>query len=183
MSVAYQLNAKSSNAEDIDKYREVNDFADDNKLCFVCHGESKYQLTDESTGRVITRVLCQDRVIHREDYYQSNHKSFACLDCHSYDYEVFPHSLEGRLEEPYACIDCHGYDEDYAHFQFEEIEVEYLQSIHHEANPEEFSCWKCHNPHTYHISVRNTENLESTIAYDNAICLSCQLECISHSEL
>jgi len=159
--------------EIIEPFREINDFVDDNELCFKCHCESRYQLKDDITGRVITRFMCENRVIHREDYYQSNHKSFACLDCHSYDYELFPHPLEGRLEEPYACMDCHGYDEDFAHFKFEEIEEEYIQSTHFTANPEEFNCWKCHNPHTYHISIRDTENLESTIAYDNAICLSC----------
>jgi hypothetical protein len=38
---------------------------------------------------------------------------------------------------------------------------------------EGFTCWKCHNPHTYQISIRNTENLTKTIAYDNSICLNC----------
>jgi hypothetical protein len=176
LDVQSQIHGQSNDTlctSQIEQYRSVNDFVDDNEACFACHCEARYQLKDELSGRVITRFMCENRVIHREEYYKSNHKSFKCLDCHSYDYEVFPHSLEGRLEEQYACLDCHGYDEDYAHFNFEEIEEEYIQSIHYVANPEEFSCWKCHNPHTYHISIRNTENLETTIAYDNAICLQC----------
>jgi hypothetical protein len=171
-----QVRAQSwdtSCTSEIEPYRQINDFVDENEACFTCHCESRYQLVDELTGRVITRYMCENRVVHRSEYYQSNHKSFACVDCHSYDYEIFPHPAEVRLEEPYACIDCHGYDEDYAHYKFEEIEEEYIQSAHYSANPEEFSCWKCHDPHSYHISIRNTENLESTIAYDNAICLSC----------
>jgi hypothetical protein len=31
----------------------------------------------------------------------------------------------------------------------------------------------CHNPHTYHITARTSENLLETIQYDNEICLSC----------
>jgi len=160
---------------DLEKFREVNDFVDDNELCFKCHSELKYELTDEFTERTVHRNICVDYVIQREDFYTSNHKSFACLDCHSYDFEQFPHPLEPRLEEPYYCIDCHGYDEDYAQYHFEEILEEYEQSVHYKANPDEFSCWKCH-PHSYHISIRNTENLSETIIYDNAICLSCHAD-------
>ncbi len=161
--------------DQLDSFRLVNDFVDENETCFKCHGETKYQLQDESTGRVITRHMCQDHIILREDYYTANHKSFSCYDCHSPEYAEFPHPLDIRLEEPWACVDCHAYDEDYAQYHFEKIEEEYLQSVHYLANPEEFSCWKCH-PHSYRISIRNSENLQATIAYDNAICLSCHAD-------
>lgn len=156
---------------DLENFRKVNDFVDENESCFKCHGEPKFLLPNEIDGRVLHRHMCPDYVFLREDYYQGNHKSFACFDCHSADYETFPHPLDARLEEPWGCLDCHGYDEEYAHYNFETIEEEYLQSVHH-LEVEEFSCWKCH-PHSYHISIRNTENLKATIAYDNAICLSC----------
>jgi predicted CXXCH cytochrome family protein len=166
---------KSLQPDDMDNYRQVSDFVDDNEACFKCHGESKFQLADETTGRILTRNVCRDQIILREKYYLGNHKSFPCSDCHSKEFAIFPHPLDIRLEEPWACMDCHGYDEDYAHYQFEKIEEEYLASTHHLA-AEEFSCWKCHNPHSYKISIRNTENLTETIAYDNAICLSCHAD-------
>jgi len=166
---------KVQEPDDLDIYRQVSEFVDDNEACFKCHGESKFQLEDELTGRVLTRKVYGDYRIIREEYYASNHKSFPCFDCHSKDFTLFPHPLEARLEEPWACLDCHGYDEDYAQYQFEKIEEEYLASTHHLAT-EEFSCWKCHDNHSYHISIRNTENLRKTIAYDNAICLSCHAD-------
>ncbi len=158
----------------LDSFRLVNDYVDDNEECFRCHGETKFQLPQGENGqaRPHTRHMGEHRMILREDFYRSNHKSFSCYDCHSPEYSEFPHPLEPRFEEPWSCIDCHGYDDEYADYQFEKIEEEYLQSVHHLANPDEFSCWKCH-PHAYHISIRNTKNLEATIAYDNAICLSC----------
>jgi predicted CXXCH cytochrome family protein len=77
------------------------------------------------------------------------------------------------MEQKYNCIDCHGGDEKFSQYHFEEIEVEYQESTHFKLEQDGFSCWKCHNPHSYKISVRNSNNLKETIAYDNAICLSC----------
>ena len=158
---------------DLEKYREVNDFVDENESCFKCHAETKYVLVDEFFGREITNAMCPDKIVDRDDYYSMVHKSFACLDCHAYEYEEFPHPLEARLEEPYQCIDCHGYDENYAHFKFEDIEMEYMESVH-ATDVKEFSCWKCHDPHSYKLTVRDDgTSISEAIAYNNDICLSC----------
>ena len=77
------------------------------------------------------------------------------------------------MEQKYNCIDCHGGDEKYAQYHFEEIEKEYQESIHFNLEEEGFTCWKCHNPHSYKINIRNSENIKATIIYDNNICLSC----------
>lgn len=151
----------------------VSEFYEDNEICFRCHGQTIYTLYNEFTERDVNKLLCESRVITREDYYNSNHRSFACVDCHDSGYETFPHAFELRLEEHYACLDCHGFDEAYAQYHFEEIEEEYLSSIHAELEEEGFSCWSCHNPHTYKINIRNTTSLHETIAYDNNICLDC----------
>ncbi|HUS87634.1 MAG TPA: hypothetical protein VMW76_10365 [Bacteroidales bacterium] len=148
-----------------------NIFAEDNELCLRCHSENMYELTDTILGVKEKRHMCEDYFIERDDYYQSNHWSFACTDCHSDEFKKFPHQVFERLEEHFACNDCHAYDDDYAQYQFENIEVEYIESTH--VNVEGFSCWKCHNPHSYKITNRNTINLEETILYDNNICLAC----------
>jgi hypothetical protein len=77
------------------------------------------------------------------------------------------------MEQKYNCIDCHGGDEKFAKYHFEEIDSQYQQSTHFKLEGEGFTCWKCHDPHTYKISVRNATNLKATIAYDNSICLNC----------
>jgi len=159
----------------LDSFRLVNDFVDQNEACFQCHGEPRFLLPGREGGPVLYRDMFPDYILKREGYYYGNHKSFACFDCHSPEYKEFPHPPETGLEEPWGCLDCHGHDEKYAHFHFEMIEEEFLQSVHYLASPEEFSCWKCH-PHSYHISIRNTENLKTAIAYDNAICLSCHAD-------
>jgi len=148
-------------------------FDADNNRCFKCHGQEKYEYTNETLGKQVKAMMCSERIIHKNEFYSSNHKSFSCTDCHSEEYVKFPHSGELRMEQKYNCIDCHGGDEKFAKYHFEEIEAEYKKSTHFKMEDDGFTCWKCHNPHTYKISVRNEENLKQTIAYDNGICLNC----------
>jgi hypothetical protein len=157
----------------LDTSRIVSDFADDNERCFSCHAESMYRYTDESSALVVQKMMNRDRIIHREEYYRSNHKSFYCLDCHSEAHLKFPHPPEVLMHEYYTCLDCHGNVKHWADFHFGKIQDEYDRSVHNLADPGRFSCWKCHDPHTYYISRRKTETLLATIAYDNTICLSC----------
>lgn len=145
-------------------------FEEDNQRCFKCHGQAKYLYTNESLGKEVKALMCSERIVRKDEFYKSNHKSFRCTDCHSADYVNFPHPGELRMEYKMNCIDCHSGDETY---HFDEIAAEYQQSIHFKLEEDGFSCWKCHNPHTYKISVRNVDNLRETILYDNNICLNC----------
>jgi hypothetical protein len=151
----------------------VSPFDAANNRCFKCHGQETYEYNNETLGRQIKDMMCSERIIRKSEFYSSNHRSFSCTDCHSEEYAKFPHSGELRMEQKYNCIDCHGGDEKFAKYHFEEIESEYQKSTHFKMENDGFSCWKCHNPHTYKISVRNSGNLKETIAYDNAICLNC----------
>jgi len=164
---------KTENTSIPDTAKFVSRFVDDNDRCFKCHGQEKYEYTNETLGKKIKDIMCSERIIRKSEFYSSNHKSFSCTDCHSDKYVKFPHSGELRMEQKYNCIDCHGGDEKFAKYHFEEIEAEYQKSTHFKMENDGFSCWKCHNPHTYKISVRNSTNLKETIAYDNAICLNC----------
>ncbi len=149
------------------------EFYDQNESCFRCHGSSKYTYFNKVTNMNVTDAMCDDRLIHREEFYTANHKTFACTDCHASEYDSFPHPGHLRMESKYTCLDCHGNDDNYAKFNFEEIEKEFQQSVHYTANSEEFTCWKCHNPHSYKISIRDSKNITQSIAYDNQICLHC----------
>lgn len=151
----------------------VSEFYEENEGCLKCHGQRVYEYTNENLGTNIRRSMNVDRIINRDLFYKSNHKTFKCTDCHSEEYTKFPHAGELRMEQMYGCLDCHGNDPKYAQFHFEEIEAEYQQSTHFQMEKDGFTCWKCHNPHSYQISIRNTANLKKTIAYDNAICLNC----------
>ena len=151
----------------------VSPFSADNERCLQCHGQGKYEYSNKNLGKQIKALMCSERIVSREEFYRSNHRSFSCTDCHSEQYTTFPHPGELRMEQKYNCLDCHGGDEKFAQYHFEEIDSEYRQSTHYKLETDGFSCWKCHNPHTYKINIRNTENIKTTILYDNSICLSC----------
>jgi len=173
-AVLYAQTEPADSTDPLAAFREVNDYVDDNEACFKCHAEAKYKLTDKFFGNTVTEKMCPDKILLRDQYYSMVHKSFACTDCHSDQFSEFPHPLELRTEEVYTCLDCHGYDDNYAQYHFEEIDEEVASSVHSNMNMEEFTCWKCHDPHSYRTFIRSNEGtLAEAIEYNNDICLSC----------
>ena len=156
-----------------DSAEYISPYFEDNERCFKCHGQSRYEYTNPNLERQVRALMSTERIIEKDKFYISNHKSFSCTDCHSEEYTSFPHPGELRMDQKYNCLDCHGADENFARYQFEEIESEYQNSVHFKLEEEGFTCWKCHDPHDYRINIRNTTNLTETILYDNNICLNC----------
>ncbi len=101
------------------------------------------------------------------------HGSFGCVDCHSSDYETYPHQGELKLEPLMTCIDCHGGDENFADYKFEEIELEFGKSVHATALGEQFTCSKCHDQHYYQAKARTSENVKDIVKFSNEMCISC----------
>ena len=149
------------------------EFLHENQECLKCHGHTYYYYYNDWVERDIKERMNPYYIIDSADFYVSNHWNFRCVDCHSEDYSEFPHAGELRMEPSYECIDCHGGDEHYAQFNFEAIDEEFHKSVHSSKHSDEFTCWMCHNPHTYKINARTNENMEEFIQYDNEICLSC----------
>jgi hypothetical protein len=154
-----------------------------NEKCLKCHGQSKYKYENTESGTVVTKRMYLETIINRDLFYESNHRNFKCTDCHSEDYDTFPHPGRLRMEPKYACIDCHGGDPKYKKFNFEEIEVQFQASVHSTKHGEDFNCWMCHNPHTYKISTRSNEKIQDIVAYDNAICLNCHADITKYQML
>lgn len=157
----------------LDTVAYVSPFRDQNERCLKCHGQNKYEYTNDNLGRQVKALMFSERIVDRKKFYESNHKSFSCTDCHADGYTKFPHPGELRMEMAYNCIDCHGGDEKFAKFKFEQIDTAYQKSVHFKLVDEGFTCWSCHNPHEYKISVRDSKNLKEAILYDNNICLNC----------
>lgn len=155
---------------------EVPENVIENQKCFHCHGNSFYYYYNDWVEREVRERMNPYFVIDSAQFYQSNHKTFLCTDCHSSDYETFPHDGLLRMEPKFTCLDCHGGDETYAQYQFEKIEEEFQQSVHSTLHSDDFTCWMCHNPHTYKINARNNNNINKVIMYDNSICLSCHAD-------
>ena len=145
-----------------------------NNECLKCHSQTYFFYFNEYAGRDVKERMNPLFIMDSATFYQSNHKTFMCTDCHSSEYEgTFPHPNHLRFEPSFACMDCHEGNEDFAQFHFEAIRDEFQASVHSEKHSDEFTCWMCHNPHSYHITARNGDNLLETIQYDNEICLNC----------
>ena len=147
---------------------------EDNALCLNCHANRHVRFTPEDSDQEYLLKMYTDCIIDTNLYYSSNHWNFKCTDCHSSDYEAYPHPAGLRFEYITTCIDCHGDDPDYAKFEFEKIQEQYEASVHFSNYSNEIPCYSCHNSHYYKLNVRNREqDIKMTVAYDNAICLSC----------
>jgi hypothetical protein len=144
-----------------------------NEKCFQCHGQAKYKYNNPESGNEVTKRMYLETIINRGKFSGSVHGAFKCTDCHSADYDTFPHPGRLRMESQYACIDCHGGDEAYAKYKFEDIETEFQASVHSTKHSDDFTCWMCHNPHSYTIKTRSEQKIKDIVAYDNDICLNC----------
>ena len=158
---------------EIRKGAENNPYSEANENCLKCHGEQTYLLTDTASGMTKKRHMAKDYSIDRDNFYNSVHWSFSCLDCHSEGFNTFPHAVELRFEAPWACLDCHGGDETYAKYKFEDIDTEHMKGVHYTATNGEFSCWNCHNPHSYQVLAREGGDMSEVVRNSNNMCLTC----------
>ena len=145
----------------------------ENEKCLGCHAHNKFVYDNTVTSAKGKHKMEPGNVINPDLFYNSNHKKFKCTDCHPAGFQVWPHSAADRMEAKNICIDCHGGDEQYAKFHFEEIEKQFALSVHSTKHNEDFTCFMCHEPHSYKISARSDSITKNIVAYDNNICLSC----------
>jgi hypothetical protein len=145
----------------------------DGNICLKCHSRSDYSFTNAFTGKEEKRLMNPYYILDTAQIRKGVHRHFKCTDCHSTDYETWPHNGDLKLEPLNTCLDCHGGDETYAKYHFERIDSAFQASVHFTQSGDIFSCAKCHNPHYYHPMARNSENVLETVKYDNNMCLGC----------
>ncbi|VAW23676.1 hypothetical protein MNBD_BACTEROID01-1721 [hydrothermal vent metagenome] len=145
----------------------------ENRHCIKCHSSQVYTIYNKWTERGERRLMNPFYILDTVRLSAGVHKDFQCIDCHSPDYETYPHNSELKLEPKSTCLDCHGGDDTYASFQFERIKKEFEKSIHFKISGESFTCSKCHSQHYYKVTARTSGNIREIVDFDNAMCLSC----------
>ena len=148
----------------------------ENALCLGCHSQQTFTMFNEWTGREERRLMNPYHIIDTTLFLTGVHQTFSCVDCHSMDYEEYPHLRELKLEPMMSCNDCHGGDPYYAHYQFDRIEEEFEKSVHYLKGGDNFSCAKCHNQHYYRPTARTSANVADIVSADNQMCLSCHTD-------
>jgi hypothetical protein len=166
------LNSLDSFAQD-----EGSAMMDMNRTCVECHGNNYYDVYIEMTDNTERRIMNPYYVIDTVKYMKGVHNNFACIDCHNYEYETYPHKAALKLEPKYQCMDCHGGDELFAKFHFDEIAEEVEQSIHVKEIGANFTCAKCHDPHTYKLVARDSASkIKDIVTSNNGMCLNCHAD-------
>ncbi|SHF58639.1 Cytochrome c3 [Mariniphaga anaerophila] len=144
-----------------------------NQTCLKCHASQTYTLYNDWTEKEEKRLMNPFYILDTVQLAGGVHHAFNCIDCHSMDYETYPHDSELKLEPMMTCIDCHGGDPTYQDWQFDRIEEEFHKSVHYETHGDQFSCSKCHNQHYYRPTARNSNSIREIVNYSNEMCLSC----------
>lgn len=147
----------SLSAQEIDK---------ESKYCLRCHSMPTLGVKDPGTG------LIKSFHVSYSELKASNHADLYCTDCHTEEFKTFPHPADLKENLPY-CLDCHSDDDDTTLIQFGQIETAFKNSVHYKMLGDKFSCFNCHNPHSFKISTRISEDLKKTVLVDNQICLNC----------
>lgn len=148
----------------------------DNQKCLKCHGQVFYEYFNEWTEQTERKTMNPFYHVDSIRMMGSVHNAFSCTDCHSPEYETFPHSGELRMEQKYSCMDCHGGDETFAKFNFEGIEAAFMESVHYSNSNERFNCWMCHDPHGYQLAQREQESIKDVVHLSNQMCISCHTD-------
>jgi hypothetical protein len=141
--------------------------------CLKCHSNQSYSFQNSVTGKEVKRLMNPYYILDTVAISEGVHKSFDCTDCHSPEYQTYPHLANLKLEPLSTCLDCHGGDASFAKYKFEEIQAEFKKSVHYKVYGENFTCTKCHSQHTYVATARNSSNVLDIVDYNNKMCLSC----------
>ncbi len=153
------------------------------KTCLDCHSNQTFSIYNEWTEREERRLMNPLYILDTVKLAVGVHSSFNCIDCHSMDYETYPHNAELKLEPMMTCIDCHGGDETYASWKFDEIEEEFHKSVHFETHGDQFTCSKCHDQHYYRATARLGGDLQEIVETNNAMCLSCHDNMVRYQQI
>lgn len=145
----------------------------ENIKCLKCHGQTAYTVHSSDGRKQTKRPMSPACMISPLGYSNAIHGSLKCLDCHAEGYNTFPHNVDLKFESIYACTDCHEDTKKFKRFHLDSIVAGYENSVHAKAMSKTFTCWKCHNPHTYITAFSEQTDLKSAIDVSNAICLDC----------
>jgi hypothetical protein len=138
--------------------------------CLGCHStETAGEATSGGDGDGDSRWVSQ-RAVDPAAYAASAHGNQSCVFCH-FGFEQYPHSERALARPKSQCSSCHR-GRQYQDWGFPEIRKEFEASVHVAKQGEDFTCFACHNPHTFRPS-RGERTIPMTVQHSNGICIEC----------
>ena len=147
-------------------FKERDSNKEKNYYCLRCHSMPTMGYLDPQS-----RIL-KSLSVSPDNFYSSNHKNLGCTECHSTEFNTFPHPSKLKNEDLY-CLNCHRDNPELSKFSFKTIEKDFKKSIHYQKFGNRFTCFNCHDPHSFKINARVNSQIKETVLYDNHICLEC----------
>ncbi|MCF8259404.1 MAG: cytochrome c3 family protein [Melioribacteraceae bacterium] len=142
----------------------INAQSDENSNCLRCHGMKTLSKRIENTGGI------KNLAVNKTLFDESHHGELVCTDCHSSDFESFPHPKESY--EEFDCEDCHDNELDVKGVQLGKVSEAVNNSVHKEL---EFKCSTCHDPHTMAIKTSLNPKTTKLISANNQVCFDCHI--------
>ncbi len=137
-----------------------------NQNCLRCHSMSTLGYKDPQSG------ILKNLSVIPDNFYNSNHKELECTECHSPEFNTFPHPAKLKNENLY-CLNCHQDNPELFKYSFKTIEKDFKESVHYLKFGNKFTCFNCHEPHSFKVNARVNSEVKRTVLYDNHICLEC----------
>ena len=135
---------------------------DENQHCFRCHSM-------ESLGiKTSDSPVIQNFSLTPAEFNESFHAGFLCIDCHSEEFQGFPHPAKSEIENPF-CTDCHDEDLEIKNYKLGEI----ISSLDNSVHREKLSCSGCHNPHTLKLRESLNNSVQKSVRVENQMCFEC----------
>ena len=154
----------------------------DSPGCMRCHWMETMAYRDRETREIVHLS------IDRDAYQVSVHHELACGDCHDRRYRHYPHRTTSA-EEGLTCVGCHEERQGDEHFSPPNLDAfnrQFQNSVHvreenehpGEAGHKPFTCFACHNPHSFR-PLPNDTKVSEVVAVNNGLCLDCHTELLT----
>lgn len=144
-----------------------------NEECIRCHKSNTLSIIDEETGAI------KSFHVDIDEFNKSNHKDLKCSFCHTKGFDKWPHN--DSIAVTMNCVNCHDPNSVFLmnnpeikskakDLKSDKIFSEFKNSIHFQKHGDKFTCFSCHNPHSFSIEK---DSIRVKIKKNNAMCLKC----------
>ncbi|HEY3412487.1 MAG TPA: cytochrome c3 family protein [Armatimonadota bacterium] len=141
-----------------------------NGSCLRCHSMGTFARR-APTGEV------ENLSVNPKTFSASEIGALPCTRCHDAGFKRFPHPKRPPLQ--FAAV-LGKNKPDLAGAPLAEIQNEFKQSVHFQKHPTLFTCFRCHDPHSFR---RWREVTRQSVAERNAICLRCHASQENYSRI
>lgn len=141
-----------------------------NSACLRCHSMGTLARR-APTGEI------ENLSVNPQGFGASEIGGLGCTQCHDAGFGRFPHPKRPPLKFE-AVLAAHK--PDLAGAPLAEIDNEFKQSVHFRKHPDLFTCFRCHDPHSFR---RWREVTRQSVAERNAICLRCHASQENYSRI